>query len=138
MSTAINYWAVLVSAMIFYGFGTVWYSPLLFSKIWMAESGINEEKLAQMGKGHSLRVFITTFILSLLMAFITAHLAEFLHSDSLGSGVMLALMLWLGYVVSSMGTNYLYEDKSFRFLMINAGYFLIGLLEMSVILSLWK
>lgn len=138
MGAQVNYWAVLVSALLFYGIGAIWYSPYLFGSSWMAESALSKEKLSSMGKGHTATVFASTFLLSLLMAYITAHLVYFSGSNNIGSGLLMGTMLWLGYVVSTLGINYLYEDKSFKFFLINAGYFFTGLLAMGVILSVWN
>lgn len=138
MGNMSNIWAVLVTAVIFYGIGAIWYSPMLFGKLWMAESGISEEKRSKMDKGHTIGIFVATFFLSLIMAFISSQLVSLTNSNSISSGCLLGLLLWIGFIAVSMGINNLYEDKSFKFYLINAGYFLLGLLEMNVILSIWK
>jgi len=138
MAGEINYWAVLVSALVFYAIGAVWYSPLLFAKAWQKATGVTQEKMASVNKGKMALTFISTFILSLLMACVTAHLSIRVESHTLHSGIMLGFWIWLGYVAVSMGINYLYEGKSFKLFCINAGYFFIGLLKMGAIMALWQ
>jgi len=41
----INYLAVLVSAVIFFIIGGLWYSPLMFANPWIKAMGFSDEKL---------------------------------------------------------------------------------------------
>ncbi len=43
----INYWAVLVAAVVSMVIGALWYSPVLFGKLWMKYSGLSDKKLAE-------------------------------------------------------------------------------------------
>ena len=41
----LNYVAVIVTAVIGFLFGWLWYSPLLFAKPWMREMNLTEESM---------------------------------------------------------------------------------------------
>ncbi len=41
----INYWAVLAAAVASMIIGSIWYSPLLFAKKWLAAMGWSKEHL---------------------------------------------------------------------------------------------
>ena len=44
----INYLAVVVAAIAWFVVGSLWYSPLLFGKMWMELSGITPGAMAEM------------------------------------------------------------------------------------------
>jgi hypothetical protein len=50
-STNVNALAVIVAAVLTFGLGAVWYSPVLFAKQWMAAQGHTPEMLAQFSRG---------------------------------------------------------------------------------------
>ena len=43
-SVSFNIVAVLVSALLAFVIGGLWYSPILFAKAWMREAGLTEEQ----------------------------------------------------------------------------------------------
>ena len=45
METSVNYFAVLVAALVTFVIGGIWYSPAVFGKAWMQENGFTEESL---------------------------------------------------------------------------------------------
>ncbi len=51
----INYWAVVVAAVVAFVVGAVWYSPLLFGKTYMELRGMNPAALAITGARASQR-----------------------------------------------------------------------------------
>ncbi|MCH7763617.1 MAG: DUF1761 domain-containing protein [Candidatus Marinimicrobia bacterium] len=60
---SINYIAVLVSAVIFFIIGGLWYSPMLFAKPWMNAIGFSDEQLKKMKeKGPGAKPFIISSI----------------------------------------------------------------------------
>src|SRR2546423_11753356 len=68
----INWLAVLVAAVSMFVIGGLWYSPVLFGKIWLRANGFTE---ADVANGSKLRAFGGTFVLALIMS---ANLAMFL------------------------------------------------------------
>ena len=44
----------------------------------------------------------------------------------------------LGWVALAIGINYLYERKSFRIWLINAGYMAVGFTIMGAIIGAWQ
>ena len=47
----------------------LWYSPLLFAKPWQREIGLSDEQLA---RGNMIRIFVLSFVLSLIAALVFA------------------------------------------------------------------
>ena len=48
---AINYLGVLASAIMIFAIGALWYSPMLFGRLWVTAHGYTPEKIAEMRKG---------------------------------------------------------------------------------------
>jgi hypothetical protein len=129
----INYLAVLVSALAFFVIGSVWYSPVLFAKAWMKELGFSEEKPST---ANMVKTFGISFLLMLIMAF---NLAAFI-GNGMGwqFGLSAGALTGIGWVALAIGINYLYERKSFRIWLINAGYMAVSFSAMGAIIGAWQ
>ena len=129
----ISWLAVLVAAIVKFVIGGVWYMPL-FGKQWRALQGI-PENASQAGLGQAL---VAGAIGDLIMAYILARFV--LHygaASSLGEGILVGFMAWLGFVATIMVGQVYYEKRSWQLVLINGGYQLIGLLVMGAILGIW-
>ena len=140
---SVNYLAAFVSAIVFFGIGSLWYGPL-FSKPWMKSVGLTAEEL-EMNKGDvNLAVsFGTMFLGSLLMTFVLAHLIDYLqfvfpHSGSVKVGLTTAGWSWLGFTLSYILTAPAFERRPWIYVLINGGYWLVGMLVTGIIVGLWQ
>lgn len=133
MNTPFNIWAVLVSALSTFLIGGLWYSPALFGKAWMRENGFTEEGLKQ---GNMVRIFGLSFLLAIVAAI---NLAMFMGPENdPAMGAMWGFLAGFGWVATFVGTHYLFERRSFKLFLINAGYSIVALTIMGVILAAWK
>lgn len=129
----LNIWAVIVSALSTFVIGGLWYSPVLFGKLWMRENGFTEESLKDRNMG---KIFGLAFFLALIAA---VNLAMFLGGeDRPEMGALWGFAAGFGWVATFVGTHYLFEKRSFTLFLINAGYSIVALTVMGVILTLWK
>lgn len=113
----VNLWGVLAAGVGSLIIGGLWYSPLLFAKAWQREAGLSDEQLA--GANMAL-IFGLTFVLSALAAYV---FGMFIGPDmplagTVGGGFAAGLF-WVG---ASFGINYLFERRSLKLWLINAGY----------------
>ncbi|MHA7111048.1 DUF1761 domain-containing protein [Sunxiuqinia elliptica] len=129
----LNYWAILVAALSTFVVGSVWYSPVLFGKKWMALNGFTEEKLKQ---GLPMPVvFGGSFIGSLLAAFV---LAMFLGSSaSLELGIFSGFMIAVFWISTSRLNLVLFEQGKVGLFFIHAGYDVVTYVIMGAILGFW-
>lgn len=129
----INYLAVLVSALAFFVIGSLWYSPVLFANAWMKELGFTKEG---MSGGNMFKIFGLSFLLMFIMAF---NLAAFI-GNGMGwqFGLSAGALTGIGWVALAIGINYLFERKSFRIWLINAGYMAVGFSAMGAIIGAWQ
>jgi len=128
-----NYLAVIVAALSTFLVGGLWYSPALFGKAWMRENGFTEEGM----KGRSMaKIFGLAFFLALISAI---NLAMFLGPENRPAmGALWGFAAGFGWVATFVGTHYLFERKSFTLFLINAGYSVVSLTLMGVILAVWR
>lgn len=130
--TQINYLAVLVAALSSFVIGFLWYSPFTLGNIWMKEAGISEEKAKQ---ANMAKIFSLSFLLSLIISY---NLAAFLGPDSdLVWGITAGALAGIGWVSASLGIIYLFEGKSFKLFLINAGYQAVTYMVAGGIIGVW-
>jgi hypothetical protein len=159
-----NFLAIIIAALTSLVVGFVWYNPKVFGTIWMKETGLTQEQLEN---GNMLKIFGLTFVYSLMIAFMMhvlvihqmgalgmiggsnfintakpSYLAfmtdygdafrSFKHGALHGfmSGIFLALPL--------ISINGLFERKSWKYMAISAGYWIIIMTIMGSIICGWK
>lgn len=97
--------------------GGLWYSPMMFLKAWQKETGLSDEELAKPHKG---KVFGISFVLCLIAA--AAFSAVMGPEPSFFMALHSGFGIGLAWVATSFGVNYLFESKSLKLWLINAGY----------------
>ncbi len=159
----INYLAILVAAIVPMVLGFLWYNPILFGNVWMREAGMTEEKMKSVNMG---LIFGISFLLSILLAFFTQFLAihqtgviSLIGGDPSAEGVLPSfqafmddygsdfrtfkhgalhgLLAGIFLVLPIMGTNGLFERKSWKYILINVGYWTVVLTIMGAIVCGW-
>jgi hypothetical protein len=125
----LNYLAILLSALSTFLIGGLWYSPALFGKAWMKENGFKEE---DMKDANMVKIFGLAFVLALISAI---NLAMFMGPEKdVTMGAAYGFAAGFGWVATFVGTHYLFERKSFKLFLINAGYSVVALTVMGVII----
>ncbi len=133
MDVQLNYLAIVVAALSTFLIGGLWYSPAVFGKAWMRENGFKEE---DMKNSNMLKIFGGAFVLALISAI---NLAMFMGPENDPTmGALWGFLAGAGWVATFVGTHYLFERKSFTLFLINAGYSIVALTIMGVILAAWK
>jgi hypothetical protein len=159
-----NLLAVLVAALSSFVVGFIWYNPKVFGTIWMKEAGFAQE---QSKKGNMLKIFGLTFVYSLMVAFtMPALVIHQMGALSMIGGPMfvetakpsyLAFMADYGdafrtfkhgalhgfiagifLALPIISINGLFEQKSWKYMAIQAGYWIVILTVMGSIVCGWK
>lgn len=129
----INIWAVLVCGVLSLLVGGLWYSPLLFGNRWQKEVGHSEE---DMKKSNMPLIFITTFLLTVIMA---VNLELFYGTEvGFSDGALYGFFTGLFWVSAALGVMNLFERRSFVFWLINAGYNVVMFTAMGAIIGAWQ
>ena len=125
----LNYLAIILAALSTFLLGGLWYSPAVFGKAWMKENGFTEESM----KGaNMIKIFGLAFVLALISSI---NLAMFMGPEKdVSMGAAYGFAAGFGWVATFVGTHYLFERKSFKLFLINAGYSIVALTVMGVII----
>ena len=137
MGVDTNYLAVFIAALIYYGGGALWYSPLLFGKQWMVLVGLSEENLRETKKD-AWKSYSTSFIAALIISYGLARIEAYMNVITIAGGLQTGFWAWFCFVISTMATNNAFAGRPSRLLIIDGGYHLYGFLVMGIILAIWK
>ena len=140
----INWLALLVAAISTLVVGFIWYNPKVFGTIWMKEIGMTEDKAKE---SNMILTFGLTVVFTFLAAIFlwgnvmmggpegmehgTAPFMTFKHGAL--HGAIVGLFLALPIIV----VNGLFEQRSFKYIMVVAGYWIATFALMGGIINAW-
>lgn len=136
MDFTINYLAVLAAAVAAFVIGFLWHGPL-FGKQWIKMMNIPQSEVDAMqakGMGPMLPHMIAAFAQQLVVAFVVAHLADKLGIPNLTAAVGLAVLLWLGFIATTLLNGVLWEKRKMNLYLFNITYHLVSLIAIAVII----
>ena len=127
MEVQVNLVAVGLAGVSAFIVGGLWYG-VLFAKQWQQLVGLSDKEVAR----GAVRVFGGSLVLSLIMAL---NLAFFIGYQGAAFGLFAGLAAGIGWVAMAFGVNYLFERRSIKLYLINAGYNVITFGLMGVIIG---
>ncbi len=132
--STLNWFAVITAALSNFLIGGIWYSPLLFGKVWMQGNKFTDDDLK---KGNMSKIYGLTFLFSIVMAF---NLAMFLNDAKTTAswGAIAGFLAGFGWVAMAIFIIGQFERKSSKYMLINGGYVTISFVVMGLIIGLWR
>lgn len=128
----INWLAAIVAGIAGFFVGGLWYSPAVFGKIWMAETGIDP---AKPGGYHPAVTFglgtVLSIIAAIVFAFFLGAKPDLTFATTVGA---LSGLCWVG---ASFAINGFFERKSVKLIAVNALYHTVQFTLFGLILGLW-
>ncbi|TYB78723.1 DUF1761 domain-containing protein [Bizionia myxarmorum] len=158
----INFIAILVAAFVPVIMGYIWYNPRTFGAIWICEAGLTSEILK---KGNLVKIVILTVVFSFIIAFVlqfyTIHQTGALgmiggnSTDALPSytafmadygtafrtfkhGALHGFMAGAIFIFPVLAINALFERRSWKYVFINSGYWIVCTTIMGGIVCGWN
>ena len=157
----INYLALVIAALSTMVIGFIWYHPKVFGTIWMRETGLTEEKLKG---GNMLMIFgmsiVYAFLISFFLQMIVIH--QFGAFGMVGGDPTLAkpsfeafmadygsafrtykhgmfhgFIAGLFFGLPVVGINALFERKSWKYILVNSGFWIVSFTIMGGIICGW-
>jgi hypothetical protein len=158
-----NWIAVFVSALATLVVGFIWYNPKVFGTVWMKETGLTQDELA---KGNMLKIFGITYIFSLMIVIIESSLTIH-QSGALGMiggpmkinealpsfnafmndygtayrtfkhGALHGFVSGLFFAFPMIAINGLFERKSWKYVLIHSGYWIVTLTIIGSLICGW-
>lgn len=142
---SINWIALIVASFAPLITGFIWYHPKVFGAVWIKETGISEEQQKKMNPGITFGLsIIFAFLLSLFiwsMVFLGGAPPDDLHGTeefiTFKHGVLHGAILSLFVILPVFTINALFEVKSYKYILINVGYWMLTIALMGGIINVW-
>jgi len=135
----VNYFAILICAVVSMLLGYLWYGPL-FGKKWENLVGLTAEKKKKAKKTMPQK-YLIMFISSLVMAYILFHFIWYAAPGSvtLFKSLKVAIYSWLGFIATFSLSKFLFstENQVKSLLFIETGFYLVDLILISVIIFMF-
>ncbi|HWA19369.1 MAG TPA: DUF1761 domain-containing protein [Devosia sp.] len=132
---AINWWPIIIAALLRMVVGSVWFSPIAFVKPWQALTGVTPE---QMQQGLA-RAIVIDLIMSLILSFVLYHAVMYAtgSAPTLLTGAAVGLLNWVGFILATHLPLWAYENRPLKLIAIGAGSNLVSLVLMGALFGLW-
>lgn len=136
MNVEVNYVAVLLAAISAMVLGSIWYAKPVLGTAWIKLVKLDEKR----AKKDAPLALSVGFIVSLLMAYILAHVTyisqEFYKVSYLESGLNTAFFLWLGIAVPTILMHGLFEQRRKKLILMTVAHEFVGMMLMGLIIGL--
>jgi hypothetical protein len=136
MDISINYFAVLAAALLNVALGWAWYSQMLFGVTWMKMVGLENSDMEN--KKMLYRGMILGLISSLSIAYVLVHFQYIAGVENVTEALILGFWLWFGFIATVSINMVAWEQKPWKLFFINTGFYLLSVLLMSIVLSIWR
>jgi len=130
-----NYWAVVVAAVVYMILGALWYSPALFGKAWMKGIGKTKE---QVNANASAVNYIIAIIGSFIACYGIARLMIMTGRTSISDGITIAVLVGICFMLTTFGINDTFEKRPAGLTVINILYHLVGFIVAGIIIGAWR
>ncbi len=132
----INFWAVLVAAIINMVVGSLWYSPAMFGGLWMKAVGFGEKDIKDAQK-NMWSAYLITFVGALVTSYVLAHFVDFTGATTFLTGAQTGFWAWVGFIATTTLGGVVFEKKSEPWYLITNGFHLVTLVINGGLLAVW-
>jgi hypothetical protein len=130
----VNWFAIAGAIVSTFVIGGLWYSPLLFVNSWLKMSGV-DKRVFDAGLRKAL---LGDLLSAAATALVLNQVIRWSGTSGVGSGLLVALIVWVGFIASALLTQVTYEHRPPAYFAISSGYRLVTLEVMGAILSTWR
>ncbi len=133
---SLNYLAIIVGVIFNQLLGAAWYRT--WATPWMADVGMTIEDMEAMrGTPMQWLPYVIAILSTLVFSFVLALLIQGLDASGVFEGLLLGLLVAVGFIGTSFATTYSFEGRSLRLFLINIGYPLISYAIIGILLAVW-
>ncbi len=134
----INYLAVIVAAIAAFIIGFLFHGPF-FGKLWMRLAKVQmtgNEKLSDM-YGKMIWNFVANLATAygLAVVYLLGSSSPYMTGSALWNGIIIAFVVWLGFLVTSTSIEVIWMGKSFKLWLFEACSSLVVMLAMGAIIA---
>ena len=137
MDVSVNYLAVLLAALSTIVVGSIWYAQGFFGRTWGRLAHVDMDK--QPKSGELAWLMGSTFVVSLLTAYILAHVAflsnQFFQNSFFQDTLTTGFWLWLGFIAARIYTHDAFEGRRKKLTLLNVSHEFVTVLVMALIIG---
>lgn len=133
MFETVNWIAIGLAILVSMAIGAGWYGA--FARPWIAANGFNEEQIKAVNENSNPSIYVVAVVCHLIMAFVLSGVIFHAGSASLVNGVLSALLIWFGFVVTTMSVNHRFQSKPWSLTIIDAGHYLLVMIAQGGIIG---
>ena len=122
-NVTVDWTGVIVATVVAMVIGGVWYGPL-FQKAWMGYLGKTKEELS----GNAGIGYLVAALGSFISAIVMTYVVQWATAEGFGEGALVGIVMWAGFIISTMVTGSIFENRPYGLLMINSGNSLVTFL----------
>lgn len=132
---ALNWLAVVVTAVAAYGIGAGYYMAL--ANPWMAAAKLTREMIDER-KSENTRSYGTVALASIVGAVLLAVVVQASGAANAGEGLLVGLIVGLIITAAGQVPNYAFQYRGMKLYLIDAGYPVLQMAVGGVILGAWQ
>jgi len=133
----INFWPILVSAIVSFGIGALWYSPILFGKEWMALTKMNMDNMSDMKRGIG-KFYVIQFVASLVMFIVLGFAISATGVIGASNGGIAGLLAWVGLILPVSLAGFMWKNEPGKLVLIETVNYLLVLAIGGAIIGAWQ
>lgn len=135
--SGLNWLAVIVGAVIYFGLGAIWFAPPVLGRPWMASIGWDESRQRPEMNPAS---YAGPAVFYLIASIVTAILAEATGTDTAAEGALLGLLVGVGYALTVTATDAVFDPnkpKPWTWFAISGAYHVVALVVVGILVAVW-
>lgn len=136
--SSINFWPILVSSVVAFGIGALWYSPILFGRDWMELSNMSEKDIEESSARGMWQLYIYQLILTIVVFGVLGFLIANFGVRTAGNGAFMAFLAWLGFALTQDLGELLWRKTPLKLVLISTICTLITWMIGGAIIGAWK
>jgi hypothetical protein len=130
--TNVPWLGVLLAAVAGIVIGFVWYMPQVFGRRWANAAGV------QLPEGMPpAMTLVAGVVIALVTAYVLALFVTATGATDVVGGAIVGAVAWLGFVATWGANTVFYENRSWEYFGVNAGYSLLAMVVMGAIIGVF-
>ncbi len=138
--SGLNFLAIFVAALAAFMIGFLWHGPL-FGKQWIQMMNIPQSEVDAMkakGMGPMVPRMLGALAQQFVIATVIALFARGLGAVGATSAVLLAVVIWFGFIATVLLNTVLWENRKMNLYLFSITYHLVSLVAVTLIVVLWR
>jgi hypothetical protein len=133
----INFWPILIAAVVSFGIGALWYSPILFGKEWMALTKKTDSDM-QAAKSGIWKFYLIQFVMTIIMFIVIGFVISAIGVARASDGAFVGFLAWIGLIAPVSMSNLMWKKEPGKLVLIETINYLVVLAIGGAIIGAWR